>query len=99
MCSKRGEGGRAQGATSLGTMHAQYVAALRRDGAVHVPNLLDAAEIKQIEKEQRRLVDEAVTQAKASPLPPIENLTKNMNLNLDNVVVRGVDSQTFHPVV
>ena len=62
-------------------------------------NLLDAAEIKQIEKEQRRLVDEAVTQAKASPLPPVENLTKNMNLNLDNVVVRGVDSQTFHPVV
>ncbi len=62
-------------------------------------NLLDAAEIKQIEKEQRRLVDEAVTQAKASPLPPVENLTKNMNLNVDNVVVRGVDSQTFHPVV
>ena len=50
-------------------------------------------------KEQRRLVDEAVTQAKASPLPPVENLTKNMNLNVDNVVVRGVDSQTFHPVV
>jgi len=62
-------------------------------------NLLDAAEIKQIEKEQRRIVDEAVEQAKLSPLPPSENLTKNMNLNLDNIVVRGVDSQTFHPLV
>jgi pyruvate dehydrogenase E1 component alpha subunit len=62
-------------------------------------NLLDAAEIKQIEKEQRRIVDEAVEQAKLSPLPPNENLTKNMNLNLDNIVVRGVDSQTFHPLV
>ena len=62
-------------------------------------NLLDAAEIKQIEKEQRRRDDEAVTQAHASPRPPGENITKNMNLNVDNVVVRGVDSQTFHPVV
>ena len=62
-------------------------------------SLLDAAEIKNIEKEQRRIVDEAVEQAKKSPLPPIENLTKNMNQALDNVVVRGVDSQTFHALV
>jgi pyruvate dehydrogenase E1 component alpha subunit len=62
-------------------------------------NLLDATQIKQIEKEQRRIVDEAVEQAKASPLPPNENLTKNMNTNLENIVVRGVDSQTFHALV
>ena len=62
-------------------------------------NLLDAAQIKLIEKEQRRIVDEAVEQAKASPFPPNENLTKNMNLNLENIIVRGVDSQTFHPLV
>uniref|UniRef100_A0A6T5TAK0 Pyruvate dehydrogenase E1 component subunit alpha n=2 Tax=Ostreococcus mediterraneus TaxID=1486918 RepID=A0A6T5TAK0_9CHLO len=62
-------------------------------------SLLDAAEIKNIEKEQRRIVDEAVEQAKKSPLPPMENLTKNMNQALDNVVVRGVDSQTFHALV
>ena len=62
-------------------------------------NLLDATQIKQIEKEQRRIVDEAVEQAKARPLPPNENLTKNMNTNLENIVVRGVDSQTFHALV
>ena len=45
------------------------------------------------------IVDEAVEQAKASPFPPNKNLTKNMNLNLENIIVRGVDSQTFHPLV
>jgi hypothetical protein len=30
----------------------------------------------------------------ASPEPPLENLMKNMNQVMDNVVVRGVDSQT-----
>lgn len=56
--------------------------------------LLDPAEIKAIEKAQRKIVDDAVAAGKASPEPPAENLMKNMNTNLENVVVRGVDSHT-----
>ena len=56
--------------------------------------LLDTAEIKAIEKAQRKIVDEAVAAGKASPEPPVENLMKNMNQIMDNVVVRGVDSET-----
>jgi pyruvate dehydrogenase E1 component alpha subunit len=56
--------------------------------------LLDTAEIKAIEKAQRKIVDEAVAAGKASPEPPVENLMKNMNQIMDNVVVRGDDSET-----
>ena len=56
--------------------------------------LLDTAEIKAIEKAQRKIVDEAVAAGKASPEPPTENLMKNMNQVMDNVVVRGVESHT-----
>lgn len=57
-------------------------------------SLLDSAEIKAIEKAQRKTVDEAVAAGKASPEPPVEQLMMNMNQVMDNVVVRGVDSQT-----
>ena len=54
--------------------------------------LLDPAEIKAIEKAQRKIVDDAVAAGKASPEPPVENLMKNMNENTENIVVRGVDA-------
>lgn len=57
-------------------------------------SLLDTAEIKAIEKAQRKIVDEAVAGGKASPEPPSANLMKNMNQVMDNVVVRGVDAHT-----
>ena len=56
--------------------------------------LLDPAEMKTIEKAQRKIVDDAVAAGKASPEPPTENLMQNMNLATRNVVIRGVDSQT-----
>ena len=57
-------------------------------------DLLDPAEIKTIEKAQRKIVDDAVAAGKASPEPPTENLMRNMNQATANVVIRGVDSQT-----
>merc|ERR1712216_911970 len=57
-------------------------------------NVLDPAEIKAIEKAQRKIVDDAVAAGKASPEPPTENLMRNMNQVTANVVIRGVDSQT-----
>lgn len=57
--------------------------------------LLDQGEIKQIEKLQRKIVDDAVAAGKASPEPPLENLMLNMNQVTDNVVIRGVDSSSL----
>ena len=57
--------------------------------------LLDQGEIKQIEKLQRKIVDDAVAAGKASPEPPLENLMLNMNQVTENVAIRGVDSSSL----
>ena len=61
--------------------------------------LMDPTEVKAIEKAQRKIVDEAVAAAKASPEPTSEWLTKNMHVDTRNVRVRGVDAYASHPVV
>ena len=61
--------------------------------------LLDPTEVKAIEKAQRKIVDEAVAAAKASPEPTSDWLTKNMHVDTRNVRVRGVDAYASHPVV
>eukprot|EP00854_Cymbomonas_tetramitiformis_P004417 gene4418-5426_t len=55
--------------------------------------LVTTAEVKEIEKAQRKIVDEAVEISKASPLPAEEKLFSNMYTNSKqlNIGIRGVD--------
>jgi pyruvate dehydrogenase E1 component alpha subunit len=71
----------------------------KRDPIEHVRKLLldhelvDAAEIKGIEKEVKKMIDSAVEKAKAAPVPPMEDLYKNVYVDGLGMVVRGIDSQ------
>ncbi|KXS19537.1 hypothetical protein M427DRAFT_143297 [Gonapodya prolifera JEL478] len=54
-------------------------------------------EIKEIDKEARKLVDEAVEEAKKSPEPPIEKLFQDVYIKGTEVPsLRGVDPQDIH---
>jgi len=58
----------------------------------------DAAELKRIEKEVKKEVDEAVEAAKASPTPPDHWLWKNVYKDASNVALRNIDGSPVTPV-
>jgi pyruvate dehydrogenase E1 component alpha subunit len=62
-------------------------------------NLLSAAEIKALEKEQRALVDRAVAFAKASPEPAPEALFQDVYVAGRGFAARGVDARANHPLL
>lgn len=61
-------------------------------------NLLTQAEIKALEKEERKKVDDAVAFGKASPEPPEEALLMNMFVKPVGTI-RGVDGTRFTEIV
>mmetsp|Transcript_22250 Transcript_22250/g.26730 ORF Transcript_22250/g.26730 Transcript_22250/m.26730 type:complete len:399 (-) Transcript_22250:356-1552(-) len=67
-------------------------------GLILKHELLDTAEIKTIEKAQRKIVDEAVDFAKNSPLPPAEALFQNI-YNVYGAEVRGAESGAYTALV
>ena len=58
--------------------------------------LATTAEIKAIEKEVKKEVETAIEQAKASPEPGYEYLTKNMYINNLEETIRGVHKYQVH---
>jgi pyruvate dehydrogenase E1 component alpha subunit len=63
--------------------------------------LLSAAEIKALEKEQRALVDRAVAAAKACAEPPPEALFTDVYAAVvpPGLTARGVDARAHHPLL
>jgi pyruvate dehydrogenase E1 component alpha subunit len=62
-------------------------------------DLLSAAEIKALEKEQRALVDRAVAAAKACPEPAPEALFTDVYSVTHGATARGVDARAQHPLL
>jgi pyruvate dehydrogenase E1 component alpha subunit len=61
-------------------------------------DLLSAAEIKALEKEQRALVDRAVANAKLSPEPAPEALFSDVYVAARGFTARGVDARANFPL-
>ena len=58
---------------------------------VGVPGGFSAAELKETEKEMRKIVDDAVERAKKSPLPPDDFLHKNIYKDTVGCDARAID--------
>lgn len=73
-----------------------------RDPVERVKKLLtkmeaDPAEIKRIEKDVKKEVDEAVEAAKASPIPPLQWRYRNIYVDNNNMKLRTVNGEYFTP--